>query len=86
MTNEEFTYEEFEIIRKKLVPLIQESLTDSDKEFLLSFVSGNPDWKDFDYSKYPAIKWKRLNINELKQNNPIKFRESVRKFEDLWEK
>ena len=66
--------------------LIQKSLTDSEKEFLLSFVSGNPDWKDFDYSKYPAIKWKQLNINKLKQDNPIKFRESVRKLEDLWER
>jgi len=84
MTNEEFTYEEFEKIRKRLATLIQESLTDSDKEFLLSFVSGNPDWKDFDYSKYPAIKWKQLNINKLKQDNPIKFRESVKKLEDLW--
>lgn len=83
MTNEEFTYEEFEKIRKELVSMIQKSLTDSEKEFLLSFVSGNPNWKDFDYSKYPAIKWKQLNINKLKQENPIKFSESVRKLEDL---
>jgi len=69
-----------------LVPLIQKSLTESEKEFLLSFVSGNPNWKNFDYSKYPAIKWKQLNINKLKQGNPIKFNESVRKLEDLWEK
>jgi len=65
MTNEEFTYQEFEIIREELVPLIQKSLTDSEKEFLLSFVSGNPTWKDFDYSNYPAIKWKQLNVNKL---------------------
>jgi hypothetical protein len=86
MTNEEFTYEEFEETRKKLVSLIQKSLTGSEKEFLLSFVSGNPDWKDFDYSNYPAIKWKQLNINILKKENPIKFRESVRKLACLWEK
>jgi predicted nucleotidyltransferase component of viral defense system len=83
MTNEEFTYEEFEKIRSELVPLIQKSLTNSEKKFLLSFVSGNPNWKDFDYSKYPAIKWKQLNINKLKQENPIKFSENVRKLEDL---
>ena len=86
MTNEEFTYEEFEKIRKELVLLIQKTLTDSEKEFLLSFASGNPNWKNFDYSKYPAIKWKQLNINKLEQNNPIKFRESIKKLEDLWEK
>jgi len=86
MTNESFTYEEFEEIRKELILLIQKSLTDSEKEFLLSFVSGNPDWKDFDYSKYPAIKWKQLNINKLKQVNPIKFRENIKKLDDVWKK
>jgi predicted nucleotidyltransferase component of viral defense system len=83
MTNEEFTYEEFEKIRSELVPLIPKSLTDNEKEFLLSFVSGNPNWKDFDYSKYPAIKWKQLNINKLRAENPIKFRGYVRKLEDI---
>jgi len=86
MTNEEFTYQEFEKIREELVLLIQKSLTDNDKEFLLSFVSGNPNWKNFDYSKYPAIKWKQLNVNKLKQENPLKFGESVRKLEKLWTK
>jgi len=86
MTNDEFTYQEFEKIREELVPMIQKSLTDSEKEFLLSFVSGNPIWKNFDYSKYPAIKWKLLNINKLKEENPIKFSESIMKLENLWTK
>jgi hypothetical protein len=85
MTNEKFTYQEFEQIREELVLLIQKSLNHNDKEFLLSFMSGNPDWKDFNYSRYPAIKWKQSNINKLKQDNPIKFGESVRKLENLWE-
>ena len=86
MTDEEFTYEEFEKTREELILLIQKSLTQNDKEFLLSFLSGNPYWKDFDYSKYPAIKWKQLNINKLKQDNPIKFRENIKKLGDLWER
>ena len=86
MTNEEFTYQEFEKIREELVLLIQKSLTDNDKEFLLSFVSGSPNWREFDYSKYPAIKWKQLNVNKLKQENPFKFSENIRKLEDLWTK
>jgi hypothetical protein len=49
-------------------------------------VQGNPDWKDCNYSKYPAIKWKQLNINELKQANPFKFSESVRKLKNVWER
>ena len=83
MTNENFTYDEFEKIREELVLLVNNSLTDKEKDFLLSFAEGNPDWKDFDYSKYPAIKWKQLNIKNLKQNNPIKFKESIKKLEDL---
>ena len=59
-------------------------LTDHEKEFLLAFIEGNPDWKDFDYSRYPAIKWKQLNIKRLKQINQMKFRESVKKLENLW--
>ena len=86
MTNEYFTYEEFEKIREDFVLLANNSLTDNEKDFILSFVAGSPDWKDFDYSKYPAIKWKQLNINKLKQENPIKFRESIEKLEKLWMK
>jgi hypothetical protein len=28
-----------------------------------------------DYSKYPAIRWKLLNIQKLKTENPEKFRQ-----------
>jgi len=84
MTNEEFTYEEFEKIRKELVSLIQKSLTDNEKEFLLSFTSGNPDWKGFDYSNYPAIKWKLLNINNLKEINPTKLKDNIKKLEKIF--
>jgi len=84
MTNEEFTYEEFEKIRKELVLLIQKSLTYKDIDFLFSYVSGNPVWKDFDYSQYPAIKWKQLNINKLKKENPNKFNDGLWKFKNLY--
>jgi len=83
MTNQEFTYREFEKIREDSVLLINHTLTDSEKDFLLSFVEGNPNWKYFDYSSYPAIKWKQLNIKKLKETNSIKFKESVRKLENI---
>ena len=86
MIDEAFSYAEFEEIRANLVSLVNQSLTDYEKEFLLAFVEGNPDWKDFDYSKYPAIKWKQLNIKRLKQINQMKFRESIKKLENLWKK
>jgi predicted nucleotidyltransferase component of viral defense system len=83
MTNHEFTYREFEKIREDFVLLINNSLTYSEKDFLLSFAKGSPDWKDFDYSKYPAIKWKQLNISKLKKSNLIKFNESIKKLENV---
>ena len=83
MTNEDFTYREFEKIREELVLIVNNSLTDKEKDFLLSFSEGNPNWEDFDYSEYPAIKWKLLNIKKLKQDNPIKFRESIQKLESI---
>jgi hypothetical protein len=30
-----------------------------------------------DYSKYPAIRWKLLNIKKLRDSNPQKHREQV---------
>ena len=83
MTDDGFNYAEFEKIRADFIPLVSSSLTDKEKDFLLSFVEGNPNWKDFDYSNYPAIKWKLLNINKLKQENPAKHRESVKKLENF---
>jgi predicted nucleotidyltransferase component of viral defense system len=81
MTDDKFTYDEFEKIREAFVLLVNNSLTDNEKAFLLSFTEGNPKWTDFDYSKYPAVKWKLLNINKLRQNNFEKFRESIKNLE-----
>ena len=84
MTDENFTYEEFERIRAYLVLLVNNSLTGNEKDFLLSYVKGEPNWTDFDYSKFPAIKWKIFNINKLKRENPVKFSENATKLETLF--
>jgi len=47
---------------------------------------GNPAWKDFDYSQFPAIKCKQFNINRLKEKNPIKFNDHLGKLENLLKK
>jgi predicted nucleotidyltransferase component of viral defense system len=83
MTDENFTYEEFESIREKLVFLVNNSWTNSDKEFLLSYIKGNPNWTDVDYSNFPAIKWKLLNINKLKQENIEKHKQNIEHLEKL---
>ena len=77
MTDLSFGYDEYETTRNQLIRMVNESLTPTDKEFLLSFSKGEPDWTTVDYSKYPAIKWKLQNINLLKKTNPQKYAEQV---------
>lgn len=77
MTDDIFGYDEYENTRELLIKTINESLTKEDKEFLLAFSEGEPDWTRVDYSNFPAIKWKLLNIRKLKENNNQKYREQV---------
>ena len=77
MTDNSFGIHEFENTRELLIKMINESLTDEDKGFLLTFSKGEPDWTKIDYSKFPAIRWKLLNIQKLKDNNPSKYAEQV---------
>lgn len=49
MSDEPFTYEDFETTRNLLIQTIHENLTDSNKEFLLSFENGTPDWSLYNF-------------------------------------
>jgi len=75
MTDEPFTYEEYESVRKKLVATIHEHLTDRDKEFLLSVKNVTPDWGIYDFQRFPSINWKLQNLQKLKDKNPEKHKE-----------
>lgn len=77
MTDNPFGHEEYQAAREQFIRMINESLTPKDKEFLLAFSKGEPDWTKMDYSKYPAVRWKLLNINKLKESNPQKHTEQV---------
>ncbi len=80
MTSIEFSYDEYEATRALLIQKIEKRLTDEDKRFFLSFESGEPDWELFPISilkKLPAIQWKLININKLKESNPQKHKQIV---------
>jgi Domain of unknown function (DUF1814). len=77
MTDYSFGEDEYNATREQLIRMINESLTTEDKDFLLSFAKGEPDWTIVDYSRYPAVRWKLLNINKLKESNPLKYAEQV---------
>lgn len=82
MTETPFGYEDYLESRTALLSLVNGGLTITDKEFLLSFEQGEPDWNKCcagDLSQYPSVQWKLLNIGKLKESNPIKFEQGVNK-------
>lgn len=66
MSEEAFTYEDFEATREKLVKTIHASLTDKDRTFILSLKNLTPDWSIYDFKRFPAVQWKLQNLQKLK--------------------
>lgn len=82
MTETPFGYEDYLESRTALLSLVNGGLTITDKEFLLSFEQGEPNWNKCcagDLSQYPSVQWKLLNIGKLKESNPVKFEQGVNK-------
>jgi len=72
----QFTYGDFEATREELVQEISKGWTDNDREFLLSFKRGEPEWSLYpleNLQRMPAVQWKLLNIQKLKEQNPEKY-------------
>lgn len=68
MTEMDISVEELIDTRTELFELIRKSLTDSERRFILSVKSGDPDWDllEIDHVKnLPAIQWKLKNILEM---------------------
>ena len=82
ITETPFGYEDYLESITALLSLVNGGLTITDKEFLLSFEQGEPDWNKCcagDLSQYPSVQWKLLNIGKLKESNPVKFEQGVNK-------
>ena len=85
MTLEPFSYEDFEATRERLVQELHAGFTDTDRRFLLSFKSGNPDWSLYPNERLkdlPAVQWKFRNIQTLRTHNPDKHAEQLKALED----
>lgn len=72
MSPEPFTYGDFEKIRKELIKVIHQNLTAEDKEFLMGFGEGTPNWDVYDFERFPAVQWKLQHLINLKNRNPKK--------------
>lgn len=82
MSDVPFDYTDFENTRKVLIENVNQNLTDMDREFLLTFENGVPDWDKCcagNLNSYPSIQWKLKNILTLKETNPSKFSEGIKK-------
>jgi hypothetical protein len=50
-------------------------LDEDDKQFLISFKEGNPDWtidSFYELAEFPSVHWKLQNIRKLIRDNPKK--------------
>lgn len=75
MSDEPFTYEDFERTREQLVKTVNQGLTETDKKFLLSVKNCEPDWSIYNFERFPAVQWKLQNLRKLKDSNPNKHKQ-----------
>lgn len=80
MTNQEIPLEDLVTIQTNLPTLVWSAFTDNDRQFLLGFKQGQPDWSLIQHSdagRLPGIRWKQLNLAELSQKDPRKYRSAI---------
>ncbi|WP_419831854.1 nucleotidyl transferase AbiEii/AbiGii toxin family protein [Endozoicomonas atrinae] len=71
MTEVPVSLEELQSVRQQLVEQIHIGLTSEEKQFLLSFKRGEPDWPllGIDGAEtLPAVKWKQHNLSRMPKN------------------
>ncbi len=68
MTEQNVSLLELETAREQLVAIINSSLTQQERKFLLSFKNRNPDWSLLGLSgieNLPAVRWKLHNLEKM---------------------
>ncbi len=79
-------YEELIHTREILIELVNEKLTDKERQFLISLKRGEPDWSLVDIPKideFPSVRWKLLNIKKMPAE---KRKEAIQKLEKILER
>ncbi len=82
ISRETVTLKELESARENLIQIILGLLTGKDKEFILSFKTGEPEWSFFSLKgmqDLPAIKWKLYNIKRMPDKKREKALEKLKK-------
>lgn len=68
MSEHAFTYEDFEATRNELIRVVNSGLDEKDRAFLLSVNRLKPDWSIYDFSQFPSVKWKLINLEKFRQS------------------
>lgn len=85
MTVEYVEYEELLAAREQLVTLILHSLTQGERQFLVSVNTGTPEWNLLgldNIEKLPGVQWKLLNIRKMRET---KRQQAIMKLRDYLE-
>ena len=83
MAETDVPLDELLAVRERLVELIHQGLTDSEKGFLLSFKNREPDWTLLNLERVnnlPAIKWKLINLAKMPDD---KHKQASEKLKDI---
>lgn len=77
MSDEPFSYEDFEETRDKLITEVKGLLNDEDKAIILNFKNLTPNWDIYDLKDFPAIQWKLKNLEKYKESNEKGYNQAV---------
>jgi hypothetical protein len=65
------------------IETIQSGLTEDDRAFLLSLNRLEPDWSIYDFQEFSSVKWKLLNLEKFKMENPANYQQQLNKLKSV---
>lgn len=70
MTDSKITLEDLFAARNEMIKQLHDSLTQEEREFLVSVKQGEPDFKLMPFTnlnQLPSLKWKLMNIKKMQK-------------------
>ena len=87
MSDTPFTYADYEEARRNLIQQVNDSLTETDREFLLSFENGELDWEKCCAGDFKPLSVRKMEnyrtLPSWKKSNPQKHKAGLGKATDL---
>lgn len=83
MTSNEIKLDELVDVRKKLIQIVKASLTEEQKNFILSFKNRTPNWElsGIDgIENYPSVRWKLINLERMSNEKHAEAYKKLREY------